>query len=404
MVVPEFTLSQDDQFVYFKIKCPNVRAKEMEMVICGLEFHFWADPYSLVLNFQHKLLDNERGTAKYDIETGWFEARLEKANRGEDFPELMLFTSLKPKREAEKKPLIVVEERTGELEYIDGDFDPTGYGFNCWAKNFFENLEDALPYITDIPEPDSIDLPSRRQFRMERENEDFDPDQIINDYLFPHEYNVAEADVFKGPFTPEQSKKLYGFQHKEFLMSKDNARKCFWQIAEVMYGVVYDTIMFGAEGSCESHWTIGKLSASLSWFDVPQSADDTVHTLVRRTMVYPMFRNYAFAKTCWDKVVELMKEGVVPILKCLMKAVSMIEKGEHRWRLNRLFIEPMISWIQDLKKEEFTDFVNELAEATFPRKENIEEYWCIELLEQFADKQRSEGKITEPQEVERLPL
>ena len=77
VLTPDFSLSQDDRFVYFKIKCPNVKASEMEMTVVGTEFHFWAEPYLLVLNFEHRLVDNENGSAKYDIETGEFEAKLE---------------------------------------------------------------------------------------------------------------------------------------------------------------------------------------------------------------------------------------------------------------------------------------------------------------------------------------
>ena len=52
VLTPEFTISQDSNFIYITIKCPNVRAKEMEMLIIDTEFHFSAEPYLLVLHFR----------------------------------------------------------------------------------------------------------------------------------------------------------------------------------------------------------------------------------------------------------------------------------------------------------------------------------------------------------------
>ena len=388
VLTPEFSLAQDERFVYFTIRCPNVRASEMEMVIAGTEFHFWAEPYLLVLNFEHKLVDNEHGSAKYDIESGVFEAKLEKAVRGEDFPELVLLTTLKPKPKA--APKIEVLARSDDLDYVDEELEPTGYGFNSWATGFFENLEDVIPYVADIPEPDATPLPRRREMRMEQESEDFDPDQIINDFLNPQPYELADVDKFLEPLSPQETKKLYGFPRKEYLMSRATAEKCFFQIFEVVYGVVYDTAMFGLEGSCESHWTIAKLSATLSWFDVPESADDMILTLVRRTLAYPIYRSYDFAYTCCDKTMAIFDEGRPAVLKCLMKAHAMMEKGEHRWRQNRLYIEPMISWLQLLKQEEYDKYFAKVKSAMsrFPPQDAIDDQWCIELLEKYAAKQR----------------
>lgn len=392
VLTPDFSLSQDDRFVYFKIKCPNVKASEMEMTVVGTEFHFWAEPYLLVLNFEHRLVDNENGSAKYDIETGYFEAKLEKAVPGEDFPELVLLTTLRPK--PKPTPKIEVLSRSDDLDYIEGELDETRYGFNAWAGNFFENIEEVIPYVADIPEPDKVKLPERRELRMEQESEDFDPDQIINDYLHPQPHDMSDVDKFREPFSDAENKKLYGFPRKEYLMSKETAEKSFLQIFEVAYGVVYDTAMFGFEGSCESHWTIAKLSATLSWFDVPQNPEDLLLTIVRRSLAYPIYRNYGFAKTCCEKTLSLFKEGRPAVLKCLMKAHAMMEKGEHRWRQNRLYIEPMISWLQLLKQDEYNEYVDKLKMAMekFPEREAADEQWCIELLEKYAEKQKKDKK------------
>jgi protein SHQ1 len=193
--------------------------------------------------------------------------------------------------------------------------------------------------------------------------------------------------------TEEESKALYGIKHLEFLMSQKMAFRSFLSLAEIVMSTTYDTLIFGFDGSCESHWTICKLSATLSWFDLPESAKDVVLTGLRRILVYPVYRSYGFAKICWQQTVELFNEGKTAVLKCLLRAVVMISRGEHRWRLNKLYLEPMICWLQDLNESEFRRWSDELRDAVegFPEREDVCEEWCIELLEQCAEKQKGDS-------------
>lgn len=400
VVVPEFTISQDQNFVYVNINCPNVRASDMELVIIGTEFHFSADPYLLFLNFAHKVLDNENGTAKYDIDTGVFSVKLEKEIHGEDFPELLLLSTLKPK--PKDKPLIQVVSEKSSISYDDYDPDPTKYGFNFWSRNYFENVEDTIPYVCDLPQPDQIPHPLRKDKRIERELEDFDADQIMVDYIRPIDYDVKEADKYLCDFTPKESKALLEIPKIDFLMSKDTAKMCFLSCIDVVYATVYDTIIFGVEGTCESHWTISKISSTLSWFDVFETADELVMSTLKRVLVYPIYRNYDFAKLCWNKTIEMLLYGRTSLLKCLLHAKQMMEKDEFKWRLNRLYIDPMITWLQELEQSEYNSFTDEIHDAvdSFPPKESIEEDWCIDLLEKLAEKHREEIANDPPEETE----
>lgn len=398
VLTPEFTITQDDRFLYFQIKCPNVRAKEMELLVIGTEFHFFADPYLLVLNFQHRVLDNENGTAKYDIDSGIFSAKLEKEIPGEDFPEIALFTTLKPL--SSQKPLIEVIDRSTALEYTDDDPDPMKYGFNFWASNFFENLEEALPYITDITQPEMM-VNERHRLRIEKENEDYDPDLILNDYMNPQKYEISEADKLLDDFQPNESKKLLSIPRQEFLMSRNTAKLCFFSVADVVYACVYDVLMFGLEGTCESHWTIAKISSTLSWFDVFSNANDLILDSLKRVLVYPVYKNYDIGKLCWEQTMKLFKKGKTPILRTLLHAKDMMEKGEQRWRLNRLYIDPMICWIQELPQNDYDEFIHEIEAAVqnFPKKENVCHEWCIELLEQLAQIRLNEKAKAPKQEL-----
>ena len=396
-LTPDFSISQDHDFLHFTIKCPNVRAQDMELEVADTEFNFSAEPYLLILHFQHSLRDGEVCTASYDIDTGVFTASIRKAVPGEDFPEIMLFTTLKAPvgKKDEKKPLIEVVSRSNALEFTDDPPDITCYGFNFWAKDFFDKLEEVIPYVTDLPDPDGTPLPMRREQRIEKENEEYDPDRVISDFLNPFETEVKELDVFYKDFTADERKKLLEIKRLEFLMNKEVAKSSFYSIADVVYSSVMDVICFGAEGSCESNWTIAKLSATLSWFDTFDTPKDLIVTTVRRTMAYCVTRSFSVAETCWKETAKLIRAGRTGILKALVRAKSALEKAEHRWRLNRLYIDPMISWIQELKEEDFKRFSEEVCKAAdeFITKDEVCYDWCIELLEKYAIKMKESGEI-----------
>lgn len=402
-LTPDFWITQDHDFLHFTIKCPNVRAKDMDLFVADTEFNFNAEPYMLVLHFQHSMRDGEGCTASYDIDTGMFTCTIKKAIPGEDFPEILLLTTLKAPAKPQKQLFEVVSRDTA-LEWTEDPPDISHYGFNFWAIDFFENMEEIIPYVAEIPDPDHTILPARRKQRIEKEEEDYDPDRVISDYLNPFEITPEELKIFYEDFTPDERKKLLDIKRVEFLMSKDVARSSFYSIAEVCYSSVMDVICFGAEGSCESNWTIAKLSPTLSWFDSFEDPREMIIATIRRTMAYCVTRSYSVSERCWKETARLIKNGRTGIIKALVRAKAALEKAEHRWRINKLYIDPMISWIQELKEEEFQQFAKEVCDQVnnFPTKDEVCYDWCIDLLEKYAIKMRDSGEIKPLQEVRDL--
>ena len=97
-VTPQFTIHQDDEFVYVVIKVPFIRIKDTEILTDGVDFTFYCKPYLLKLCFPHELedCDDERCRAVYDpnVENGIITAHLAKKDRGCHFPDLDLTTRL----------------------------------------------------------------------------------------------------------------------------------------------------------------------------------------------------------------------------------------------------------------------------------------------------------------------
>jgi protein SHQ1 len=108
-VTPEFTIHQDDEFLFVVIKVPFLRIKDTEIHTDGVDFTFYCKPYLLKLCFPHELedCDDERCRAVYDPNTdnGVITAHLAKKDKGCHFPDLDLTTRLLALRSSNDKKL-----------------------------------------------------------------------------------------------------------------------------------------------------------------------------------------------------------------------------------------------------------------------------------------------------------
>ena len=96
MTTPRFNINQDDEYIYIHIHTPYVRVKDMEFTVEDNTFLFYCKPYHLRLTFTHKLLDDERAKAVYDIDKdhGTITCHVPKEIKGEHFEDLDLVSKL----------------------------------------------------------------------------------------------------------------------------------------------------------------------------------------------------------------------------------------------------------------------------------------------------------------------
>lgn len=108
-LTPEFTIHQDEEFLFVVIKVPFIRVKDTEILTDGTDFTFYCKPYLLKLCFPYELEDceDERCKAVYDpnVENGIITAHLAKKERGLHFPDLDLTTKLLALRSTNDKIL-----------------------------------------------------------------------------------------------------------------------------------------------------------------------------------------------------------------------------------------------------------------------------------------------------------
>lgn len=67
------------------------------------------------------------------------------------------------------------------------------------------------------------------------------------------------------------------------------------QILDILLAFCYEIRVMQGEITCESGWTINKLSATLSYLLEFDCKNQVFLSFVRRVLIYPLYRNYELA-------------------------------------------------------------------------------------------------------------
>jgi protein SHQ1 len=239
MITPSFECEQTDDFVIVKIRVPHVKISAIEYTITDKVFHFYVKPYFLRLTFDNELAENGTDTCKYDIESGIMIVNLPKKNHGEHFADLNMMTKLlsgsNKQKEPKPKSLIEVigDEPNAENEEFEYDWEQTvpkplktdsslleleeeqihvqvnnhpTYGFDNSHQQFFTSLgSDYVAEVISLRDPDTTPNEQRTVIRTEKENEDFDPDHYVADFIVNQE--IQKIIAFKARYEKEYKKK-----------------------------------------------------------------------------------------------------------------------------------------------------------------------------------------------------
>lgn len=187
-------------------------------------------------------MEDGREKARYDIDKGQLIVQIPKENKGEFFENLDMLTQLLAKKKPNKQnPLIeVLPNENGEIPEVeeededeDYEFEQTvpedsplsglssvHYGFNNQYTDFFTNLQEDLSEILTIPNPDSIPRDTWRAERIQREDDQFDPDHYMADLMMDDEIKALLK------YTPQVRKDL---KKKKQLKRKRDAEQATTQ-------------------------------------------------------------------------------------------------------------------------------------------------------------------------------
>ncbi|KAF9285378.1 hypothetical protein BGZ68_003935 [Mortierella alpina] len=206
MITPAFTVSQDSDSVTIVIKAPHIKTQSVDFEVDGAVFKFNLKPYFLRLTFPGNVVDDERAKATYNVAEGDLTVVLPKETPGEDFPDLDMLTKLLVRKadlgeKQIKRPLIEVissgetlegTEKVERDENFDWEmpqeirqevFSEVRYGFNNRYSGFFSHVQETANDVLDVYDPEHATLEVRRENRIQRENDKFDDEYYMSDFM-----------------------------------------------------------------------------------------------------------------------------------------------------------------------------------------------------------------------------
>ncbi|KAH7825763.1 putative protein SHQ1 [Monocercomonoides exilis] len=211
-ITPLFQCSQNDAFVNFTIRVPYAKADEMEFYAIDNEFVFYSKPYFLRLYLPGDLIEDGREKGSYDWNTNEVKISIPKKNQKEYFPDLDMISKLLAKKDERKNKEMNLEESAAPTDMTEGkkpiieelssteiecEFEQNlpeeeeekdvkqslRYGFDNKYYSVFSTFGHSSLEIIEFDNPDDIELEKRIDAMRIREEDKFNRDQMLYDWI-----------------------------------------------------------------------------------------------------------------------------------------------------------------------------------------------------------------------------
>lgn len=379
MLTPNFELDQTEEYLIIKIKARFANVNETEIDVNGSQVTFYSSPYYLKLHLPGEVVETDSSAGSYDWDSYVFTFKINKVNPGENFPDLHLInTFLAPQKKSHTvNPSIEILNENSENDDDESDIDcnflqnPLSedisvcikYGFANQTQHAFNNYNDEFFEIIEIKNPDNLDFDKRKSMQVTTELADFCEDHYLADLMMaPDELKTIlnfKAFWFDSHCALDDTQKndLKSFGNKEYLLNKDDKKSALLSLVDIIYAYCYNIRTNLGEENSESAWLINKLSSTLSWFRNFDSFDEVVQSCIRRSLCYPLYRQWDLSILVLSDVRKVFENGCVCLLKCLLDVYKMFNLSEPRYLLNQLYIKDYCIWIQQLKSSHFETII-----------------------------------------------
>ncbi|ESO07605.1 hypothetical protein HELRODRAFT_190992 [Helobdella robusta] len=158
--------------------------------------------------------------------------------------------------------------------------------------------------------------------------------------------------------------------------------------AKIIQLCLEESLMYNVE----SGWTICKLSSTLSWFDRFMNINEVITSCIRRSLIYPLYRNYELSVAVLTDVSCILKRGRKYVLRCLLKIRKLLLDADDHYLLNDLYIDDYCSWIQHAKTSILKGLASEIGKLDLKKSDLGLD---VDLLERAADLVVKDGEAGE---------
>ena len=350
------------------------------------------------MNLPSKIVENGQELTEYDASNGKFVIKLSKATPGEHFEGLDLLTKLLSTNENNKfiKPLIeVIGGENSASEEIDENFEwnleqevrqesdelalsGEKYGFADQYSGVMARVSDEFYDLIDLKDAEHKSPSQRRRERLESETKDFSDDHYLFDMFDQKELiskiiayqSIPKYDLKEYEFNDEMRFRLKNLPKKEYILEKSEKKRLLLGMVDILLAYAYDQRVSEGETSVESGWNIRKLSATLSWFDSYSSLKEVVITWVRRSLCYPLYRDWNLSMKVLADVIDILNAGQNYVLKCFLEINKLFnESGDGKYILNDIYITDYCVWLQYVKPSTFKSLASALSNVNVAKSD-----------------------------------
>ncbi|CAL7944618.1 unnamed protein product [Xylocopa violacea] len=276
------------------------------------------------------------------------------------------------------------------------------YGFANKISGALAAFESAwIKEIIDLPMPDATPHSERKRLREKREIFNFNEEHYLADLMQPgciepYISFVAEWDTLDKEnvsFNETEIDLLKELPNKEYLLDNEETHKLLLSLVDILFASCYNHRTTLGENTVESSWTINKLSSTLCWFDDFSDAEEVVKACFRRSVCYPLFRNWNLSEKVFEDVKKVIKLGKKYIIKRFCEIHSLFNNScEPRYILNQLYIKDYLIWLQQINDSLIESLESLIANIQLS-KEDIQ--LDLIVLEQAAYSVQEEDLIIE---------
>lgn len=197
-------------------------------------------------------------------------------------------------------------------------------------------------------------------------------------------------------------------------LTEAQVRSVLLTLIDILFAYAYDHRTTGGEPTVESSWSISILSPSLSWFeqygagkigrssDIVDSVADVLAWSTRRALIYPYLRSYSLAALAANDASMILQQGKRMVLRCLLQIRTIMENSTSHYLFNKLWIDPIIFWAQNVSHTTISAFAAEARKHTEEMQSDTTLWKCrlgLELQE-LEDIFMNEGSSEEANESE----
>ncbi|KHJ91888.1 SHQ1 protein [Oesophagostomum dentatum] len=345
MITPSFSIAQDNKQLIFTIRAPYAKIAETEIEYADDIFMFSSPPYHLSDSIQMTLIVEAEDGSEYLNEQK------------------------------------VIDVSAG---CSDDSTDSFGYGFAWRRKGVLGQLSKEIGDLVELPDPESTAI-------MPFSSLDFlEPEENLQ-LAIRSEFGL-QLDI-----DADDRKRLKDFPKKKLpRLSQEDHHLVALSLVDLVFAFAYDSRINDWEMCCETGWNITKLAPSLTYLCQWKNATEAFTGAVRRSLCYPLFRNWDLSMKVVDDTKYVIQKGRAAILHVLCKIHEvMIGSGEFRYLYNDLFITDYCLWIQSVDDAVVEQLQKEVADVKVSKSD-----LGLDLEELELEGRMAAMKMKEPRQLD----